>query len=224
MMNNGNQLIDDLLKNPESFRNDGRTYELLQEYYKGLPLNTLKKLLHHHSKPVRMSAVWIVSELGADGEGLIDDMITLLDENDRYIKYHVIESIGVCAFGKNADKFINLLINMESEDEVIRNLVLRIISNTDVPQLFEILDSLKTSKVVKNEHIEGISLLCKVDTLDKNIVRKMLKSDNSLTRKYGIILSKKMCKKHPELISEALSNDDADIVRFAIEVKKIASI
>lgn len=107
--------------NPVDFRSSGKTYELLQAYFNELSLDTLRDLLNHESREVRMAGVWIMSELGQKGESLIDDIIPLLTEDDRYIKYNAIESVAVCSTGSNVIYFSTIFKMLNDDDEIISN-------------------------------------------------------------------------------------------------------
>src|SRR5688572_2854938 len=93
----GDVLIEQMLSNPARFRETGKPYALLQEYFHGFPLHTLKPLIGHDDIDVRRSVVWIISELGHDGCPLLLDVKALIGEGDRYISYHVLDILIACA-------------------------------------------------------------------------------------------------------------------------------
>ena len=97
----GQRLIDELLTDSARFNELGKSYELLQEYFEGFPLNTLRALLSNEDYMVKRAAIWIVAELGEAANELINDVIPLLNYNDRYIKYYAIESIMVFSSSVN---------------------------------------------------------------------------------------------------------------------------
>ena len=79
----GERLIRDLENDPERFAKNGQALGLLDELYKGFPVERLKPLLRSDNSAVRYEAVRIVEELGAEGEPLLDDILPLLgDENE----------------------------------------------------------------------------------------------------------------------------------------------
>jgi hypothetical protein len=54
----GNPLIGELLADPAAFQERGRAYQLLEEYFAGLPVQTLRPLLQHTDTLVKYAAVW----------------------------------------------------------------------------------------------------------------------------------------------------------------------
>ena len=63
----GSKLIHELLTDSAKFNEEGRSYQLLKEYFDEFPLETLRPLLSNNDPLVRRAAVWIVSELGEEG-------------------------------------------------------------------------------------------------------------------------------------------------------------
>lgn len=224
-MNNssGSKLIKKLLTKPSKFNNQGRAYQLLQQYFEGFPLETLQPLLHHKDPLVRRAAVWIVSELGIGGSGLLNDAIPLINDDERYVKYHALEIVSVCSVGGNANQFKYVIPLMECNDDVIRILVMRLVSNADLLQLeagarfFGLKDS------YHKLHNEGLTKLLEVDRITPEQVALMINNDEPLTRKYGIIIAKRLFTKFPNLIIDAVMNGDNDISKFSQEVVEIYS-
>lgn len=79
----GEKLIRDLENDPERFAKNGQALGLLNELYKGFPVERLRPLLSSDNSAVRYEAVRIVEELSASGEPILDDILPLLgDENE----------------------------------------------------------------------------------------------------------------------------------------------
>ena len=62
----GYELIENLLFDPSDFFNQGKTYDLLDNFFKGLPVETLIPLLTSSEIDVQKSAIWIASELASN--------------------------------------------------------------------------------------------------------------------------------------------------------------
>src|SRR5439155_23908582 len=99
----GQQLIQELLEDPTRFYESGKTYELLQAYFGGFPLVTLRPLLAHSERMVKRAAVWVTSEIGDDGRSLIHDVIPLIRDDDRFIQYYALETVTVWSVGEDVD-------------------------------------------------------------------------------------------------------------------------
>ena len=70
----GDFLINSLTNDPEKFYNEGKSYELLQEYFKGFSKDTLRILLISKDKWIKRVAIWITSELGVEEYRNVTDM------------------------------------------------------------------------------------------------------------------------------------------------------
>lgn len=79
----GERLIRDLENDPERFAKNGQALGLLDELYKGFPVERLKPLLRSDNSAVRYEAVGVVEELGVEGEPLLDDILPLLDDENE---------------------------------------------------------------------------------------------------------------------------------------------
>lgn len=154
---NANLLIDELKRQPEIFFSEGRTYDLLQEYFGGENVDSLIKLLSHRSLAVRKSAIWIVSELGENAIPIVESVLPLLKDDERYVKYHALESVMVCSSSGVRNIFHHITSALEDDDFVIRKLGMFLISNASAPQLEEA--NQYYSKAMDKFHIEGLELL-----------------------------------------------------------------
>lgn len=218
----GNALIGELLEDPAKFNEQGRAYQLLQDYFQGHPVETLRPLLAHDNDLVQRAAVWIVSELGEQGCALLDDVVPLINSHDRYIAYHALEIAIICAVGKKSDRFINIVRALQSDDEVIRVLTMRLIANADQSQLEAGYQLAGTEEGLSETHQKGLEHLSHCVLLKAEDVLQMISADDPLTRRYGAITAKRLLGKFPELIMNVARNPDPDISRFAresIEIK-----
>jgi hypothetical protein len=188
----GLELINELNKNPVKFEQQGKSYDLLQQYFSGFSIETLRPLLNNCDYSIKRVAIWIASELGSNGSLLVNDILPLINESDRHIKYHVLEIIAMCAIDKNLNLFIHIVQNLESDDNVIRTLSMRLLSNANESQLNACVKYFHTKRAYNKLHIEGLSYLLKIDQLYPEQVMTLINNNDALTRKYGIIAAKKL--------------------------------
>lgn len=217
------QLIEELYADSSKFYELGKSYQLLQKYFDGFPIESLRPLLSSRDQLIRKVAIWIISELGTDS-GFINDIIPLVNDEDRYIKYHALEIIAMCSTNKNIEKFILLFPHLVSDDEVIRILTTRLISNAYMQQLEMSAKYFGLKESYNKLHLEGLLKLIEIESITSEQVLLMINSDEPITRKYGVISAKKLYSRNPDLVNKAMSSDDYDIVKFAKEVVEINSI
>lgn len=213
----GSPLIGELLADPTTFKERGRAYQLLEEYFAGLPIDTLRPLLAHESVLVRHAAVWVASELGQEACVLLDDVVQLIASDDRFLTYHALELTVVCAIGKHVDRFIHVPLVLESSDDVIQVLTMRLLARADQTQLEAGARLTETMGSIGEVHRRGLSLLANCQSRDPEDVRRMLLEDDSVARMYGAIAARRLHKASPELLQMAAELSDINVSRFARE-------
>lgn len=211
----GNPLIAELLADPAQFKREGRGYQLLEEYFSGLPVETLRPLLRHENALVRHAALWVASELGEQSCVLLDDATPLIAGNDRFQSYHALEVAAVCAIGPQVDRFVKVVEGLESSDGVIRSLTMRLMSHADQSQLEAAAVALQDDSACADARFQGLKLLASGQRVEPEEVKSMLASENELARCYGAIAAKRLREKYPALLEFAAGISDASVSKFA---------
>ncbi|MFA6095082.1 MAG: hypothetical protein WC757_04335 [Candidatus Paceibacterota bacterium] len=213
----GEKLISELLANPDKFYKQGKAYKLLQEYFHGLPLATLKPLLSHSSGNVRGTAVFVASELGDKAKCLIQEVIPLINDPDKKIQWGALESVMVCSTGTDVEKFIFVVKGLESNDNSICRLAMRLISNAVLSQLEAGFKLSYTLSPFSKQHEHGLSVLLRGNSISEADIISMLKNPEPLNRVYGAIAAKRLFRHYPNLLEIASSSLDSKISRFSSE-------
>ena len=133
--------VNKLWSNPEEFVDSGHAIELLELYFDAKSLDSLKQMLKSNCYEVVKVGVWIASELGSRGEEVIDEAVNLITKNDRYLTYHVMDIIAVNAKGTHLSKFMHLIRQLSSHDNVISGYAKRLIPRCTKEQLDYALNS-----------------------------------------------------------------------------------
>lgn len=216
MKNNGEQLIHDLLLNPASFFDRGQSFHLLQEYFKGMTLETLIPLLQSQDRIVQRTAIWIVSELASQACSLISFVVPLVKSEDLYVKCYALECIILCSVGDNSREIIHIINGINDSDQFIRIRAMHLLSNADESQLktgAEMVEILKTTDY--KVHQDGLGNLSRAFQLSDQEVMKILYDDYHLTQKYGVMIARKNYERRPNLLKHALTSINSDVKEFA---------
>ena len=214
---NGSNLIGELLDDPEKFDSQGKAYELLQEYFKGKPVDTLRPLLSHKSVFARRSAAFIVSELGADGSSLVADVVPLISDSDLHIQWYALESVMVSSSNGYPNQFINVLRELENSNSSICHLAMRLVSNANNSQIeagLRLVDELRPNQVA---HQKGLSVLANLTEGGSVEVIELLNDTDDLIQKYGAVITKRRLAQSPELIQHEMKSKNEFVSRFAEE-------
>lgn len=196
----GEKLIEELLADPAPFYETGRGYDLLQEYFHGLPLDTLRPLLRSSDYAVQRVATFILTELGNRAAEVVEDALPLLAFRDRTLSHDVLEAIAVCSGPAHPDWLIHLAHTLESDDDVLVKLAMFLLSQISTAELAAARDAATTSA-----HREGLGALAS-GRVDASAARAMLGDANPLVRRYGAIAAKRL--KDPELLAELAKSED----------------
>lgn len=211
----GKALINALLADPVGFDERGDANELLETYFGGMSLHTLRPLLAHSDGLVRRSATFVASELGYRVKPLIADVAPLIHDPDPHSRWYAVESVMVCSTGSDADWFLLVVQQLESADDWMRRLAMRLISNADFRQLETALKRCNRLGSSAFLHAQGLALLLQGDCAPRSAVTARLESPAPLSRQYGAIAAKLVFQMHPDLLQRAATSPDADVSRFS---------
>jgi len=213
----GEQLIHALLADPETFKARGDDYQLLQQYFAGLPLETLRPLLRSKEILVQQAAVYVASELGPDAGLLLDDVMLLLSSHDRFIRFHAMEVIAVCTQTQRFEDFAHVVQELESDDAVLRVLAMYLMSRVTASQLEGAHDRFAAGGTRAGKHHQGLATLLSADRVDPELVRSMIRDSDPLVRRYGAIAAKR-AQRFAAILGELGESEDADLREFHRQV------
>jgi hypothetical protein len=211
----GLRFIEELKNDPEMFCKERKPYALLQEYFKGFSKETLRALFYFENKDIRQVAIWITSELGRNGIDLLKEVVTQVNDADPHIRFWAMEIVAHFAFGEYFDEFIKVISYLEHSDQKIRRSVMLIISGLSGSRIHEACVYLANKNILSDSHKKGLLSLVDVNALTPPEITHMIESDDAIIRKYGIVAARKLYKKYPQIIDEAMNAQDLDVREFS---------
>jgi hypothetical protein len=211
----GEALISELLTDAETFTEKHGPYALLQEYFHGFSLETLRPLLRHTDPAIRRVGAFITSELGSKGLHLVDDIVPLASSDDPRLVYDAMVAITSFSDGLGS-AFEYVLRNLAHVDSGIRRLCMQMTAGVSVTTLNVASQSFSQENPIDREHLTGISLLLQ-PAVNPDQIRRLLVDPSPLLRRYAAVAARRAITKAPELITEASLNEDADVKRFAYD-------
>jgi hypothetical protein len=213
MKDRGSKLIASLLANPKKFDDSGNAYELLQEYFAGYPISSLRELLRSEISLVQKSAIFVAAELGRAAKELLDDIVPFLAAEGRFFRYHALEIIAACATGEDAQKFQHVILALEGDDQILRGLAMRLAARVDQSAISAVFQLAGGGVPALQIHSSGLSLLMS-DAPTAERIRKFIRSETPLMRRYGAIAARRTCSSHPEFMADVATSDDAELGKF----------
>ena len=217
----GEQLIEELMVDSVGFTEQGKAYELLQEYFGGMSLESMLPLLCNSDRLVRRAGIWMASELARDACSLIHDVIPLTTDNDQYIRYHAFESVMLCSVGPNVAEFVHVVKGLEDKDDKIRAHVMFLISNANSLQIETVCQSYERLGRSGPHHKTGLTLLS-MTSLEPGKVLTMINDNEPLIRRYGAVAARRLVRLCPDLIEGAILTSDTDIRKYLQKILSLA--
>lgn len=216
LMKRAKKLLDALFKDPKKFAKQGKAYQLLQLYFKGLDKQTLIPMLRSADEYIVSAGTFICSELGSEAKELVAEVIPLLGNTYVEIRYESFEIVMVCSAYENPENFIHIVKALEDEEQIIRILAMKLLSNSTDQQISKAISNINTFLIAnRNAHLEGLSLMLDTEKLIDEEIESLINSKDILLRKYGAVLARRKFASNPTLIKSSLNNEDEDVRKFS---------
>ena len=182
-------------------------------YFRGFPLDTLSHLLSHEDSLVRRDAIWIVSELGIEGQKFLDDALKLIYDEDGHTRAYAFDVIVVCSEGDRINEFFKVIPFLEHDATSFT--IMGLLSNISDHRLKKASEYFGEKNSYHKLHKEGLLLLSEIRKLSFEQILSIINSSESLTRKYGMIAIQRLSNVLEELVYESMESDDPDIRGFS---------
>ena len=207
------QLVTDLLLDPEAFERSSRAAQLLDQFFMGYSPDKLRPLLRHEDNKVVRSAIWIASELGETGTQFLDCAITLLERNDSKIRFFALDVIMVATARHRSEEFYRITQSLEDKTAGVRNAAIRHMDRASNGQITAALEHFKKS--YQPVHNSGLQKLLNPQSNEPAEVEAMIDAPDALWRKYGALVAARLYNKVPRLLMLAAQGNDESVRRFA---------
>jgi hypothetical protein len=210
------ELVRELYADSEGFVERGRGYTLLQHFFSGEPIESLRELLRSSDVFVQRTAVFVASELGSLARPLLADVCPLLRSRDRHVKFNAIEVIAVCAIDDDAYCYAYIVTYLEDADKALRQLVMYLMSRAERSVLARAHDAIRSARASTDSHILGLNMLIS-DMINPQEIGKLLFDRDIALRSYAAIAVRRSIDKWPELVNLVKASDDPVLSEFAAQ-------
>ncbi len=215
----GLELLQRLKEAPSAFLESNNAMELLDEYFDGLSLETLRPFLQDPDLSVRRTAVFLASELGVRARPLIGSLVPLAVDRDAHIRCYALDVLVTCAVGSDASRYLYVALSLEDPVAYIRTNSMSLMSRGSIEQFWGVLHSLIPGNPTHEIHKRRIMLLLE-EHLSIEEVGHMISHQEPLFRKYGAIVAWRMRGTFAALAKKVLSSGDSDLRAFWDGVSK----
>jgi hypothetical protein len=223
--NQGEQLLKELLHDPESFNNNQfKGYELLNEYLSGFDIETLVPVLEADNALIYRIGISICSELNEYNCAVVlPHLLPLLkiEQDPLYLNY-LFSAIYSGTYEKNCGEFYHIIRQLNSHDYKVRRSAMHLMAIANSKQLKEsliILNELSDSATLT----EGLAYLIKSSEMNKEFVIELIQSDREIIQLFGGIIARKLFDRYPDLIMLSAKSLNNHLSAFSREVIKLNS-
>jgi hypothetical protein len=209
-------LIERIVSAPDNERVGVLANELLREFQRGYPLDDLQKLLQETDEHLVATAVWITSELGVGCRPLLPKVVSLLTHPQKRIRFFALDCL-FWTLPENGCDLARAIRLLNDPEDGIRRKALDLLFRISREQIKAAYLCPQT-ETLDPSHREGLGWLLSSDSLEFDKIEGLLKSEDTASRKFGVIAAAHARRVYPELLVFASTIDDADVREFAKHV------
>jgi HEAT repeat protein len=210
------ELLRELRADSKGFVERGRGYALLQQFFGGESIESLRELLRSDDVFVQRTAMFVASELGSRARPLLADVCPLLQSKDVHVAFNVLEVIAVCAVDCDMPYYEHIVLCLDNIDKVLRKLAMYLMSRAEESLLVGVRDAMLSNRSLTDKHIFGFDILIG-NAADPQTIKALLFDDDVLRRSYAAIAARRSAGKWPELMDAVKASDDPVLSGFAAQ-------
>lgn len=211
------ELISRLLVDPEAFCRRGDANKLLEHFFGGFDLETLRPLLSHSNAYVRRSAMFVAAELGHRAYPLLEAILPLVDDTQGHTAWEAMETIFLTATGDCTKHFATVVRQLENRDAALRVLAMRLVALADIAQIEGAIGQVKKLELNRDLHLKGLGVLVLREQARSQVIQEMLDDETLLTQRYGAVAAARVRMVLPDILERAGHHRNSDIKRFVAE-------
>lgn len=208
------ELIDQAL-NPDIEDRDGLANDLLSEYFRGHPIESLKLLINSDLLSAQSTASFIVSELGLRAAPLIRDVAKLLNHSTARTRYDALETLWKCATYKDGWAIAAVLRCLEDPWHGVRSGAIDAIRLGDRKALLSGFKHLK-SEYPKTSYAASGKAFLKAERGNNEVIQSLMNDEDPIARRFAVGLAAR-----PRLVVDVSrlhlmqASKDAEITKYA---------
>lgn len=212
-MDTAKKLIDHLMSNPETCGSDGVAYKLLNEYYRGSPVESLRTLLSSTDDRLVGEATWIASELPDEGKPLLGDVTRLLVHPSKKVRFWAIECVLIWAGASNGRELSLAIPLVDDPEEAVREQAMRFLAYASREQLQAALTDLQSANS-ESKYIGELVWLLGVRGGNESTITDALHGGD-LRQKFAVSAALRIAKDNAKPLEQAASLSNSEVAEFA---------
>jgi hypothetical protein len=211
MEENGPEVTRALLQRVLAGGDDEAANELLQAFFRGLPVERLLLLLRSDSEDAVRAGAWIASELGEQAEPLVAEFASLLDHPARYVRFFLVDAVLASATSRDGDAIARAVSKLRDPDEAVRWKALHFLAKASEDQLAAGSDCLADPEL--RSQLQWLL----TDAMDPIEVLARLDADDVLGQMVAAAAAARLATQDPTPLERAAASGHPEVSSFASE-------
>jgi hypothetical protein len=206
----GDELLARVLSGDEW--GSGVANDLLNEFFRGYPIEKLSTLLHSDNEQVLQSGAWIASELAQDARPVLGDLVTLFDSPNVRVKYYAIETVVTAATQRDGEVAARAASLIGDPELPVRRASFQLLARADTAVL-----AASLPYVVDRQIAAPLAWALEVDSesRDSDEITSRLQEPDELGQRFAVIAAARVYRRNPHYLQHAASLDESDAQSLA---------
>jgi len=218
-MDRTNKLIAHLLSNPDTSESDGVAYELLSEYQRGSPIESLRMLLTNADDRLAGEGTWIASELSESGRPLLREVRGLLRHRSKKVRFWALDCVLLWAGPTNGYELASAVGLVDDAEQGVRWKAMNFLAMISREQLQAALAQLEADNP-ESPFADELRWMLGPNGSDSTQIATGLRGSDPRHRKFAAAASSRITKSDSQPLRDATASDDPEIAQFAGDMLK----
>lgn len=186
----------------------GISNDLLDEFFRGYPIENLVKLLRSDDERIVQSGAWIASELAKDARPILRYLIPLFEHPTVNVRYYCVETVLTAATSEDGEVIGSAISRITDDERPVRRMAFEFMTRGDRSSLVAGVPYVKGSGIA--DLLEW-TLEVESGSRDDDEITGRLRGADGLRRLFAVVAAARVYKRNPHYLQLAalLSESDA---------------
>jgi hypothetical protein len=206
----GDELLARVLSGDEW--ESGISNDLLNEFFRGYPIDNLVRLLRSDDERVVQSGAWIASELARESKPILKHLIPLFDSPNTRVRYYCVETVLTAATDEDGEVVGSAISRIADDERPVRRMTFELMTRADRSPLLAGVPYVKDSQIA--DLLEW-ALEVESESRDDDEIAARLRESDGLGRLFAVVAAARVYRRNPHYLQLAASLDESDAQSLA---------
>jgi|SRR5665213_168316 len=190
----------------------GIANDLLNEFFRGYPIDNLVRLLRSDDERVVRSGAWIASELARDAKPVLEHLIPLFNSTDTRVRYYCVETVLTAATAQDGEVVGHAISRITDDERPVRRMTFELLARAGRSPLLAGAAYVKDSRIVSL--LEWV-LEIESELRDNDEIAARLCESDVLRRLFAAVAAARIYRRNPHYLQLAVSLGESEAQSFA---------